>query len=125
MQTHEEIPGAVAAGRTLASVVATIENIIRDWDLDQPVEAGTRLVADLGFESIDLIQMAAALEQEFGRPNFSFADLLIVDGRYVDDLTVGQICEALDLHMGALRGRPQRDGRTHGAAMAAAGSGPF
>lgn len=96
MQAQEEISDNYNSSSTLAAVIATIESIVQDWDLDQPVNADTRLVADLGFESIDLIQMAAALEQEFGRPNFSFADLLIVDGRYVDDLTVGRIAEALD-----------------------------
>jgi len=96
MQTQQEAPDARSRQSILASVISTIESIVQDWDLDQPITAETRLVADLGFESIDLIQMVAALEQEFGRPNFSFADLLIVDGRYVDDLTVGRIAEALD-----------------------------
>ena len=95
MQTQFEIANETARDDVLARVTATIESLVQDWDLDQPVSAQTRLVADLGFESIDLIQMVAALEQEFGNPNFSFAELLIVDGRYVDDLTVAQITEAL------------------------------
>ena len=87
--------GAFSRQMILSTVTATLENLVQDWDLATPIEAGTRLVADLGFESIDLIQMVAALEQEFGRPNIPFAELLIVDGRYVDDLTVGQIAEFL------------------------------
>jgi acyl carrier protein len=96
MQTQQEMSDSINRQSILSSVISTIESIVQDWDLDQPIDANTRLVADLGFESIDLIQMVAALEQEFNRPNFSFAELLIVDGRYVDDLTVGQIAEALD-----------------------------
>lgn len=83
----------------LSSVISTIEDLVRDWDLDQPVDKHTRIVADLGFESIDLIQMVAALEQQFNHPDVSLADLLIVDGRYVDDLTVGQVAEALTARM--------------------------
>jgi acyl carrier protein len=95
MQPQYEVADPSGRHDVLSRVVATIESLVQDWDLDQPVNAETRLVADLGFESIDLIQMVAALEQEFGNPNFSFAELLIVDGRYVDDLTVAQITEAL------------------------------
>jgi acyl carrier protein len=95
MQTQYDFAGATDRLDTQSRVISTIESLVQDWDLDQPVNPGTRLVADLGFESIDLIQMVAALEQEFGNPNFSFAELLIVDGRYVDDLTVAQITEAL------------------------------
>lgn len=89
------MPDGFSRQSILATVIATIEQLVQDWDLATPVGAATRLVADLGFESIDLIQMVAALEQEFGRPNLPFAELLIVDGRYVDDLTVGQIADFL------------------------------
>jgi len=89
------MPDGFSRQTILTSVIATIEQLVQDWDLGTPVGAATRLVADLGFESIDLIQMVAALEQEFGRPNLPFAELLIVAGRYVDDLSVGQIADFL------------------------------
>lgn len=95
IRVRYEMPEAPSHQTILSIVVATTESLVQDWDLTQPIDAETRLVADLGFESIDLIQMAAALEQEFGRSSVVFADLLIVDGRYVDDLTVGQIAEVL------------------------------
>lgn len=95
MQTEQEMSLSLRRDTILSSVVTTIEDVVQDWELDEPVSAQTRLVADLGFESIDLIQMVAALEQKFGYPNVSFAELLITDGRYVDDLTVGQVAEAL------------------------------
>jgi acyl carrier protein len=95
MQMQFDIAGTTHRHDTQSRVIATIESLVQDWELDRPVHSGTRLVADLGFESIDLIQMVAALEQEFGNRNFSFAELLIVDGRYVDDLTVAQITGAL------------------------------
>lgn len=87
--------GAFDRPTILSTVSATLESLVQDWDLETAIRPGTKLVADLGFESIDLIQMVAALEQEFGRPNLPFAELLIVEGRYVDDLTVGQIADFL------------------------------
>jgi acyl carrier protein len=95
MQMQHEAPGVLSRQTILSTVTGTIESLVQDWDLDQSIDADTRLVADLGFESIDLIQMVAALEQEFGRPNISFSELLIADGRYVDDLTIQQIADAL------------------------------
>ena len=87
--------GAFDHQAVLSTVTSTLESLVQDWELATPIGSGTHLVADLGFESIDLIQMVAALEQEFGRPSLPFAELLIVDGRYVDDLTVGQIADFL------------------------------
>ncbi len=95
MRVQREMPGAFDRQTVLSTVTTTLESLVQDWDLDASIGPGTKLVADLGFESIDLIQMVAALEQEFGRPNLPFAELLIVDGRYVDDLTVGQIADFL------------------------------
>jgi acyl carrier protein len=103
MQMQHEIPGVLSRQSILSTVTATIENLVQDWDLDQPIDADTRLVTDLGFESIDLIQMVAALEQEFGRPNVSFSELLVTDGRYVDDLTIQQIADALATRVLPLR----------------------
>jgi acyl carrier protein len=95
MRVWREMSGGFSHQTVLSTVTTTLESLVQDWDLDTAIEPGTHLVADLGFESIDLIQMVAALEQEFGRPNLPFAELLIVEGRYVDDLTVRQIADFL------------------------------
>jgi acyl carrier protein len=95
MRVQCEMSGAHDYQAVLPRVTATLEALVQDWDLGAPIGPATHLVADLGFESIDLIQMVAALEEEFGRPNLPFADLLIVDGRYIDDLSVRQIAEFL------------------------------
>ena len=95
MQTNRERPDDSRRVVILSGVTTTIEKLVQDWDLAQPIGVETHLVADLGFESIDLIQLAAALGQEFGRSNIAFAELLIRDSRYVDDLTVGQIADFL------------------------------
>jgi acyl carrier protein len=77
------------------AVISTIQTLVQDWDLEEPIDADTRVVADLAFESIDLIQMVAALEEAFVLPNGACVDLLIVNGRYVDDLTIDQIAHGV------------------------------
>jgi acyl carrier protein len=55
----------------------------------------TRLLADLGFESIDIIQLVVAIQEELLKRKLSFDKLLMKDGRYVDDLSIGQIADYL------------------------------
>ena len=85
---------------TLATVTATIETLMQDWDIDEPIGRETRVVADLGFESIDLIQMVAELERAFRLPGASLVDMLVSGGRYVDDLSVGDIADVVAARVG-------------------------
>lgn len=83
--------------RTIQStVIATLADLVQDWDIEDPIEGSTRVVADLGFESIDLIQMVAALERAFKLKGGSLVEMLVEGGRYVDDLTVDRIVERVD-----------------------------
>lgn len=86
---------APGGSQTMMMVVTTLEDLVQDWDIDEAIGSGTRVVADLGFESVDLIQMVGALERTFRQHRVSLVDMLVKDGRYVDDLTVGQIAEAV------------------------------
>jgi acyl carrier protein len=77
----------------LAEVVGVTEHIVSDWDLDLPAPLGpaTRLVADLDFDSIDLVCLFVTLEQHHEGVAFSFEQLVMVDGEYVDDLTLAEV----------------------------------
>lgn len=76
---------------------AIVDDFLVDFDeeFDEDVTRQTKLLADLGFESIDVIQLVVAIEEDFGTRGLGFEDLLMVDGRYVDDLSVGQIADFL------------------------------
>lgn len=82
---------------TVGTVVAIVEDLTQDWglDLDAPVGADTKVVADLEFASVDIIQLCVALEQCYDR-RFGFQDLLMKDGSYVGDLTLGQLAAFVD-----------------------------
>jgi acyl carrier protein len=51
----------------------------------------TRLVADLEFDSVDIVQFALAVEELFKRRKLPFEKLLMTEGRYRDDVTVGEV----------------------------------
>ena len=82
-------------------VIQVINEMIADWDADLPagVTATTRLMADLAFESIDIVQLAVSLEQHFEKSGLPFEQLFMRDGDYVDDLTVSEITDFLRPHL--------------------------
>lgn len=79
---------------------ATLDNFIEDWGLDATITADTKLVEDLEFDSIDVIQFVVAMESAFQSRSLGFQDLLMQGGRYVDDLSVGQIEAFLEQRLG-------------------------
>lgn len=76
-------------------LIATLQEFVSDWGVTAEIDSTTTLVADLEFDSIDIIQLIVAIETTFGKRNLGFQDLLIRDGRYVDDLSVSTISEFL------------------------------
>ena len=88
--------GANLGSKTIEEVlIGVLEDFVQDWDFDGQITRETRLVADLDFDSIDIIQIVVAVEKAFGTRNLGFQDLLMVDGRYVDDLSAGEIADFL------------------------------
>ena len=84
----------------IETVVAIVDDLTQDWGLDNeaPTNAETRLVADREFASVDIIQLCVALEQCYGR-RFGFQDLLMKDGSYVGDLTLGRLAAFVDARL--------------------------
>ena len=86
--TRAEIFGTIV--RTLSDLACNA-----DCDgLDEPVGTDTLLIADLGLTSVDFIDLFVAIEKEIGRA-IGFHDLLMVDGKYVSDLSVRQLTDFL------------------------------
>lgn len=82
------------------TVIAVIEDLIQDWGLEIAggVAADTRVVADLEFASVDIIQLCVALEECYGR-KLGFQSLLMRDGKYVSDLSVAQISQFIETRL--------------------------
>ena len=78
-----EIPTPRTGDSILPDLVEMLTDLTSDWDrgLGGPIGAKTRLVADLGFDSVDDVQVAIAIEEQFQRRKLPFEKLLMVDGR--------------------------------------------
>ena len=85
----------------LKNLGTLLDDFTQDWDkeLDEGYSRDTKLLADLGFESIDIIQFIVAIEEDFGLHKTPFDKLLMKDGRYVDDLTLGQLDDFLSAYV--------------------------
>ncbi|WP_295686091.1 phosphopantetheine-binding protein [uncultured Nevskia sp.] len=78
-------------------LIVLLEDFTQDWDheFEGRMDPNTRLLGDLGFESIDIIQLVVAIEEDISKKKVPFEKLLMKDGRYVDDLSIGQIADFL------------------------------
>ena len=87
-------------------VIAIVADVVQDWDLDFSGGLGrdTRLIGDLGFQSIDVVMLVGELHKHFGRRNLPFERILVVDGDNVDELTVGAIVDFLHAELGGTSG---------------------
>jgi acyl carrier protein len=87
------------------TVIAVIEDLIQDWglELDAGVTPETRLVENLEFASVDIIQLCVALEQAYER-KLGFQNLLMRDGSYVGDLSVHQVAVFIESRLHATEG---------------------
>jgi acyl carrier protein len=85
----------------LESVTQILKDLTGDWDLAYSGGIGrdTRLVTDLGFESIDIVQFVVAIEEHFRTRNLPFDQLLMKEGRYVDEIVVTEIVDFLRAHL--------------------------
>ena len=85
----------------LKELIKILEDMSSDWDLDYSdgIHGDTRLVADLLFESIEVVQLLVAIEQHFNMKNLPTEKLLMRDGKYVQDLTVSEIANFMDEEM--------------------------
>jgi acyl carrier protein len=84
---------------TIESVVLQIlKDLTADWDTGYAGGIGpdTLLIADLDFESIDVVELVVSLEGRFARRDLPFEKLLMDEGRYVEDLTVRQVVDFLE-----------------------------
>ena len=85
----------------LGEVVEILKNMTSEWDvsLESPLGAETKLIADLGFESIDVVQFIVAIQEKYKRRDLPFEQLVMVDGRYVDEITVNDTVTFLHRHL--------------------------
>jgi acyl carrier protein len=85
----------------LQDIIEILADMTADWDIDfdGPIGSDTRLIADLAFESIDVVQFIVAIEERIKVRGLPFEELLMTEGRYVDELSVKETVAFLNRHL--------------------------
>jgi acyl carrier protein len=91
-------------GEIDATVSEVVNGITRDWGVSAAFSRDTRLAADLGFTSMDTIDLFATLEMRFKR-KFPYESFIVVEGGgYRPDLSLGELADFV--HANYDTGRP-------------------
>lgn len=95
-------PRLIDQEKVQADIVLILQEMTQDWGLalSRPITGKTCLVADLGFQSIDVVMLASEIHRYYQGKKFPFARLFVTKEGYVDDVTVSAlvdfICEYWD-----------------------------
>jgi acyl carrier protein len=77
--------------------------IAQDLDPEDQVTTETMLIRDLGFASVDFVRLIVDIEKHYGR-KLGFLDLVMPNGRYVEDLSVGDFIRFIEKRLAAAPG---------------------
>ena len=82
--------------KVLDDLIQVIKETSQDFDSDFSggITRDTHLGRDLGFESIDIVELSVSIEQHFQRRKMPFQEMFTGKERYFD-LTVGEIADFL------------------------------
>jgi acyl carrier protein len=79
-------------------VLATMQELCRDWDYSRPVGPSSRLFTELGLESLDAVVLGTIIQEHFQKP-LPFAELLADIGREQRDLSIDELVDFVDQHL--------------------------
>jgi acyl carrier protein len=79
-------------------VLATLQELCRDWDYSRPVGPESLLFSELGLESLDAVVLGTTIQEHFETP-LPFAELLSEIGREQRDLSIAQLVDFVDQHL--------------------------
>ena len=88
---QKKIRSEINQALILQDLIEILEDMTLDWDMefDSAVGPDTRLIADLAFESVDVVQFVVAIEEHYQQRGIPWEEFLMIDGRYVDEIRVG------------------------------------
>jgi acyl carrier protein len=78
-------------------VIGVLQSMVEDWDLDlaEPIGPNTSIIEDLGFESIDLVQLVVSIEERFAVRGLPYEEILMKDGAYVSEINLSDLVDFL------------------------------
>jgi acyl carrier protein len=74
--------------------------LTQDWDYAEPVSAESLLFTELGFESLDAVVLCTAIQEHYQTP-MPFSELLAEIGEQQRDLSIDELADFVDSHLGA------------------------
>lgn len=81
IRTHEEI---------LADTIDLLRQLAEDWEYNGKITRDTYLIADMGFESLEVVILSAKVQMRYGQ-TLPFAEFFEEIGqREVRDISVGE-----------------------------------
>lgn len=76
-----------------ADIEGILQEMISSWGVDDDgIGAGTKVIADLGFSSVDLIHLMASIEMRFHR-KLPYDEIIMKDGQYAEDVSVDELVD--------------------------------
>jgi len=77
--------------------------LTEDWDYPDPVRAESLLFTELGFESLDAVVLCTAIQEHYQTP-MPFAELLAEIGQQQRDLSINELTDFVNTHLGGPAG---------------------
>ena len=77
--------------------------LTEDWDYPDPVRAESKLFTELGFESLDAVVLCTAIQEHYQTP-MPFAELLAEIGQQQRDLSIDELTDFVNTHLGGAAG---------------------
>ena len=89
--------------RILEDIINELEDIGGDADPEFAggINAETKIIGDLCYESIEIVQLLVWIEQHFKLKNLASEKLLMRDQRFVSELTVGEVVDFVEEELSA------------------------
>ena len=77
--------------------------LTQDWDYPDPVRPESKLFTELGFESLDAVVLCTAIQEHYQTP-MPFAELLAEIGQQQRDLSIDELTDFVNTHLGGPAG---------------------
>jgi phosphopantetheinyl transferase/acyl carrier protein len=82
-------------------------DLTQDWDYPDPVRPESLLFTELGFESLDAVILCTAIQEHYQTP-MPFAELLAEIGQQQRDLSIDELADFVNTHLGGSAGANYR-----------------
>lgn len=89
----------ISREEVLSDVLSRLRELADDWEYSGPITLSTYFFANLGFESLDVVVLAASVQEHYGQV-LPFPELFAEIGeRELRDISVGEWVDFIHQHL--------------------------